>query len=126
MKEKRIHESADESKYIQQHLANERTFLAWIRTAIALAGIGFVIINLHFTLLEKSSTAQDDAVVAAGAVSFALAIGTILFAAYDFISKRNQINTGKFRSPINIVFVISGTLSAVIMLLLVSYLIYLY
>ena len=29
--------------YVQQHLANERTFLAWIRTSIALIGLGFVI-----------------------------------------------------------------------------------
>ena len=27
------------------HLANERTFLAWIRTAIALMGFGFVIVK---------------------------------------------------------------------------------
>ncbi|MGD6932567.1 DUF202 domain-containing protein, partial [Bacillus thuringiensis] len=26
-----------DSKYIQQHLANERTYLAWLRTAIAIA-----------------------------------------------------------------------------------------
>ena len=26
--------------YTQQHLANERTYLAWIRTAIAIIGIG--------------------------------------------------------------------------------------
>ncbi|MDF2857771.1 MAG: hypothetical protein K0Q87_3622 [Neobacillus sp.] len=31
-----------DSRYIQQHLANERTFLAWIRTAIAIIGVGFL------------------------------------------------------------------------------------
>ena len=37
-----------ESKYIQQHLANERTYLPWIRTAIAIIGLGFLATTLHF------------------------------------------------------------------------------
>jgi len=35
----------------REHLANERTFLAWIRTSIALMGFGFVIVK--FTLFLK-------------------------------------------------------------------------
>ncbi|MDF9760288.1 hypothetical protein OKW24_002061 [Peribacillus simplex] len=34
-------------KYAQQHLANERTFLAWIRTVIAIVGVGFLTTSLH-------------------------------------------------------------------------------
>ena len=37
-------------KYAQQHLANERTYLAWIRTAISIVGIGFLATSLHFTI----------------------------------------------------------------------------
>ena len=33
------------------HLANERTFLAWIRTSIAIMGFGFVVVK--FTLFIK-------------------------------------------------------------------------
>lgn len=36
------------------HLANERTFLAWIRTSIALMGFGFVIVK--FNLFVKQIT----------------------------------------------------------------------
>ncbi|HEY2582553.1 MAG TPA: DUF202 domain-containing protein [Mucilaginibacter sp.] len=36
------------------HLANERTFLAWIRTSIALMGFGFVIVK--FALFIRSIT----------------------------------------------------------------------
>ncbi|MEE3719953.1 DUF202 domain-containing protein [Tumidithrix elongata RA019] len=32
---------------IRDHLANERTFLAWIRTSIALMGIGVVVVRLR-------------------------------------------------------------------------------
>lgn len=41
-------EKTIDSNYIQQHLANERTYLAWIRTALAMVGIGFLIVNIHF------------------------------------------------------------------------------
>lgn len=37
-----------ESKTVQQHLANERTFLAWVRTGIAMAGIGFLAAGFGF------------------------------------------------------------------------------
>ena len=37
-------------KYAQQHLANERTYLAWIRTAISIVGVGFLATSLHFTI----------------------------------------------------------------------------
>ena len=32
----------------QQYLANERTFLAWVRTCIALIGLGFIISKLYY------------------------------------------------------------------------------
>lgn len=31
------------SGFLQESMANERTFLAWIRTCIALIGLGFII-----------------------------------------------------------------------------------
>jgi putative membrane protein len=35
-------------KYVQQHLANERTFLAWVRTAITVIGLGFLAAGVVF------------------------------------------------------------------------------
>jgi putative membrane protein len=43
--------STIDSNYIQQHLANERTFLAWIRTALAIIGVGFL---FHSLILEAT------------------------------------------------------------------------
>jgi putative membrane protein len=36
------------------HLANERTFLAWIRTSIALMGFGFVIVKFALFIKQVS------------------------------------------------------------------------
>jgi putative membrane protein len=44
------------------HLANERTFLAWIRTGIGIMGFGFVVVKfsklimMYFTLMQDQST----------------------------------------------------------------------
>lgn len=34
----------------RDHLANERTYLAWIRTSVALLGIGIVVVRLRYDL----------------------------------------------------------------------------
>ena len=40
----------------QQHLANERTFLSWLRTSIALMGLGFIVaIFGEFGLVVKNA-----------------------------------------------------------------------
>ncbi len=43
------------SARVADHLANERTFLAWIRTAIALMGFGFVIVKFALFIRELSA-----------------------------------------------------------------------
>ncbi|WP_418303206.1 YidH family protein [Paenibacillus yonginensis] len=41
-------EQVEDVKSIQQHLANERTFLAWVRTSIAMIGLGVLTAGLAF------------------------------------------------------------------------------
>lgn len=45
------------------HLANERTFLAWIRTSVALMGFGFVIVKFALFIREISIALGNDVVV---------------------------------------------------------------
>ncbi|TWR28557.1 DUF202 domain-containing protein [Mucilaginibacter achroorhodeus] len=60
------------------HLANERTFLAWIRTSIALMGFGFVVVK--FSLFVKQlSLVITDKIILPGK-GFSATIGIILVA----------------------------------------------
>ena len=48
-----------ENTRAREHLANERTLLAWIRTAIALMGLGFVVARFGLFLREISAIGGD-------------------------------------------------------------------
>ena len=85
-----------DSKYIQQHLANERTFLAWIRTAIAIIGVGFLITNLHFTMKSSLSPIGDFLANIIGLSSVGIGILTIIMATFSCLKKINAINNQVF------------------------------
>ena len=61
----------------REHLANERTFLAWIRTSIALMGFGFVIVKFTLFLKEISLMLETKGVSSKG---YSAIIGIIMVA----------------------------------------------
>lgn len=85
-----------DSKYIQQHLANERTYLAWIRTAIAIIGVGFLVTNLHFNMKASLSPVGDLLANMIGIASVGLGIITIIMATVVYLIKITTINTQTF------------------------------
>ncbi|WLR49794.1 DUF202 domain-containing protein [Bacillus tianshenii] len=110
-----------DSKYIQQHLANERTYLAWVRTAIAVIGIGFLITNLHYTM-EASFTRVGDLVAnAIGLISFIIGIITILVATFSYFRKTKQINDQTFKASSYFVWLLT-ILTVCIILIFALYL----
>lgn len=110
-------EKTVDSKYIQQHLANERTFLAWVRTGIAIVGLGFLAAGVVFR-----STAHEKlghwiaALIGVGAVVFgAIILGC---ATRDYLSKQKGINSDTFRSPKLSIWVTFASLGLVDLFLL--------
>jgi putative membrane protein len=45
---------------VRDHLANERTFLAWVRTSLGLLGLGFVLARMGLFLRQIEVTAAAD------------------------------------------------------------------
>jgi putative membrane protein len=59
------------------HLANERTFLAWIRTSVALMGFGFVVVKFSLFVKQLSIVLADKVIPTKG---FSATIGIALVA----------------------------------------------
>ncbi|MBS2968443.1 DUF202 domain-containing protein [Metabacillus sp. KIGAM252] len=104
------------SKYIQQHLANERTYLAWVRTAIAIVGIGFLITNLHFNFMEKANPEANMLTVAIGLFSIICGFFLILFSTVDYRRKTKQIDEQTFRPSKHIVTLVSALLAVIVLM----------
>ncbi|MBS1525233.1 MAG: DUF202 domain-containing protein [Bacteroidetes bacterium] len=63
---------------VSDHLANERTFLAWIRTSIALMGFGFVVVKFSLFVRQLSLVVTGRVITPPG--SFSGIVGVCLVA----------------------------------------------
>ena len=110
------------------HLANERTFLAWIRTSISIIVFGFVVARFGITLREFLRM-QGDAQHESG-MSLAIGVGFmvmgIFMALVSLIRYRttmNRLNADEFQ-PANAIVVVLGLIAALFGTILAAYLIY--
>lgn len=87
-----------DSNYIQQHLANERTYLAWIRTSITIIGVGFLITNLHFSFISKDQLG-DILAQTIGLASILAGFITIILSTIGYFRKGRDINNQTFVYP---------------------------
>lgn len=87
----------NEAKY---PLANERTYLAWLRTAIAIAGLGFLVANLHLSVRKELSSLNNEIAIGIGIGigSVIAAISIIVIATLQYLIKRQNINSQTFRA----------------------------
>ncbi|WP_233549498.1 YidH family protein [Lysinibacillus yapensis] len=107
-------------KYAQQHLANERTYLAWIRTAISIVGIGFLATSLHFTIGNIRNSYIDILSIILGVFSCILGITVILITTGTYKRKRKEILEEKF-VPSNSDISLLSLLMVIFILLILSY-----
>ncbi|MEK3775159.1 DUF202 domain-containing protein [Paenibacillus sp. FSL K6-4396] len=91
-----------DSKYVQQHLANERTFLAWVRTGIAMAGIGFLAAGFGFNSSAYDQLAHIAAIIT-GITSLIGGISIIVYSATAYHRKRTQINEQTFQASTGLI-----------------------
>ena len=78
----------DDNKIItnpSDHLANERTFLAWIRTSIAIMGFGFVVVKFALFIKQISLVLTTKQTVLPGK-GYSTQIGILLVAVGAFMA----------------------------------------
>ena len=95
----------DRSASIRDHLANERTLLAWQRTALALIGLGFVIDRFAF-----DGRAGD---VTGTLLGLAMIVGgglTAVVGAWRFVRTEHEIDTQSYRSGLLAHLVLAGAI----------------
>jgi putative membrane protein len=107
------------------HLANERTFLAWIRTSIALMGFGFVIVKFAVFVKQVSYLIHDKNIIPNGNSSkigiVMILLGAVV-AIYSFVNYKiikRRIEANKFYTDdklslfVTIVIIISSILMTI-------------
>lgn len=88
----------------RDHLANERTLLAWIRTGVTLIGLGFVVARFSYLLRtlaaegHQSAPSQSTGGTVLGILMVAGGAATILVAVRRFLQARAQIERGDYRA----------------------------
>ena len=91
-------------EHTTDHLANERTLLAWIRTGITLIGLGFVVARFSYLLRTLAAQAnRPPPSQSAGGTVLGIAIvaggaATILLALRRFLVGRAEIERGDYHS----------------------------
>ncbi len=66
---------------ISDHLANERTFLAWIRTSVGLMGFGFVVVKFSIFVKRFSIVVERQVPIDSHGYSFVMGISLVAFGA---------------------------------------------
>lgn len=70
--------------------------MAWIRTAIAIIGIGSLSSSLHFLIGDTGKMISNVLALIVGSGAAVLGVVIIIFATYSFVKKKQQIETGLF------------------------------
>ncbi|MFD1040241.1 YidH family protein [Virgibacillus byunsanensis] len=105
----------DESKYVTQHLANERTYLAWVRTALAIIGIGFLATTLHFNT-PMNEHVNNSLIVLISLFTLLFGLITISFSTLIYIRNRRNINTQSFHSSFKLIIFMTCVICLVLFL----------
>jgi putative membrane protein len=114
---------------VSDHLANERTFLAWIRTSIGIMAFGFVVVKFSLfikqisLLLGKEATIQRHGYSAfIGVMLVGVGALTTFLSYLNYARIKQQLNTNSFKSSSTLLMALT-LIILIISISLVTYLI---
>lgn len=109
--------SINEDKRASEYLANERTFLAWIRTSIAIISLGFVVAKFSLwlhqlgTQLQPQLPASTGASMPIGITMMALGGMLAILAAWRYHTVNRAIENGVVRADRGLVVLITAVVA---------------
>lgn len=118
----------DRNAKASDHLANERTFLAWVRTSISIIVFGFVVAKFGITLrefLRMRGTAEHESGVSVviGIGFMTMGIGMAIVSSIRYRRTMQQLEADQFE-PAGASVTILAAAAALFGMILVGYLIY--
>lgn len=106
-------------QHARDHLANERTFLAWIRTSLAIIGLGFVVVKFSLFVREMEIVVSSKHEIR-HAPSYSLPLGLTLIALGAIITIASYVRYRRIQRKITMEeFTQSSTLIRVTAIMLV-------
>jgi len=89
---------ARSDSYVRDHLSNERTFLAWLRTAIALMGFGVFIARLRWVFPAAPVHHGAPSATALGLWLSVAGLAMIPFALWQYFAIGRAVNENRYKS----------------------------
>ena len=114
-----------DDKKATEHLANERTFLAWVRTSIAIMSLGFVVAKFGLWMREIAGRMSEapsnhgsglSPFIGAGMIAFGGLLA--LLAAVRFHKVNRQIELGKVQADRGLVVLITLAMGGLALLMM--------
>jgi putative membrane protein len=117
-----------EDKIAAEYLANERTFLAWIRTSIAVISLGFVVAKFGVWLRELATQIAPQVETRVTGMSMPMGVGMMAFggvlailAAWHYHRVNLAIERGEVRADRGLIITVTCAV-ALLTLMMIAYL----
>ncbi|KAG7441692.1 uncharacterized protein BT62DRAFT_955509 [Guyanagaster necrorhizus] len=106
----------------RDHLASERTFLAYVRTSLVLASTGVALVQLFSIATRTASFSPTSAIMQGyarplGATTVLLALGILGAGVSRFFSVQAALTEGKFPVARTVAIIITGCMATLVALL---------
>jgi putative membrane protein len=112
--EKLSTEDPSKHQLASDHLANERTFLAWIRTGIGIMAFGFVVVKFSLFIRQLSLILGKELVspqkgysAAAGIILVAMGSLTTVFSFIRYKQIEKKLNSGDYHQTSNMIGIVT-------------------
>ena len=100
----------------REHQANERTYLAWLRTSISLIGFGFAIARFGLFIQQFENAEADNPLFSSQLIGVTLVgfgIFSIILAAWRYNQAFVQIERGRYKPNRTVIWILSAMVTAV-------------